>query len=137
MSLAKVRSALMEGYAAANLGLSSASENKKFDPPAGTAWAEVYFMPGTPVMATIGAQGMDELQGYLQVNINVPLDTGTAVSMAKADALRAYLYGGRTLTYQGQEVRIKTVGTKPGFPTDSAFKTPTLIEFYAQIPRSA
>jgi len=136
VSLAKVRSALVQGFTDAALGFPFASENKKFTPPANAPWCELFYFPGEPVMATLGANGMDQIDGYLQVNINVPLDSGTGVAMAKADILRDYFFGGRTLTYGGQEVRIKAAGTKPGFPTDKAFKTPTVIQFYAQILRN-
>lgn len=135
MSIVKVRAAMMSGYATANLGLVSAHENVKFTQPVNSLWAEVFYMPGVPTMASLGAEGEDDLQGYLQVNINAPLGKGSGAAMAKAEQLRAFFYGGRTFIYQGQPVTIKTTGTKAGIPTDSCYKVPTVINFYARIPR--
>lgn len=137
MSLSKVRSAMIQGFTNAALGLPFASENKAFTPPVDAPWSEVCYVPGVPTMGSIGSLGMDELEGYLEVRINVPLNSGTEVVMTKADALRAYFFAGRALVYQGQEVRIKGAGTKPGYKADNSWKTPTVIRFYAQIPRTA
>lgn len=137
MSLSKVRSAMVQAYVEASLGLSYASENKVFTPPVNAPWAEVTYLPGEPTLGSIGLKGMDELEGYLQVNINTPTNTGTELAMLKVDMLRAYFFAGRALTYQGQEVRVKGVGIKPGFRSENTWKIPTLIRFYAQIPRTS
>ncbi len=135
MSLAKVRSALMQGFVDAALGLPVASENRAKTPPVDSPWVEVFYVPGEPRMGTIGSKGFDVFEGYMQVNINAPLNSGVKVTMAAADTLRSYFFAGRSLDYEGQQVRIRATGTKPGFHSDSHFKTPTLINFTAHVQR--
>jgi hypothetical protein len=107
MSLALINGALVTAYQAVSLGLSTAYEGKDFKPAAGTAWAAVFNLPASTVVDTLGAGGQDVHDGVFQIDINVPENLGTAVLLQHAQSLRAYFYAGRTVSYSGQDVRIR------------------------------
>lgn len=109
MTLALINGALVTAYQAVNLGLTTAYEGKDFTPTAGTAWAAVFHLPASSDVDTLGAGGEDVHLGIFQVDINVPENTGTAVLLQHAQSLRTYFYAGRTVSYGGQDVRIRSV----------------------------
>lgn len=107
MSEALINGALVTAYQAAGLGLSTAYEGKDFTPTPGTAWAAVFNLPAGTEVSTLGAAGEDMHLGVFQVDVNVPENTGTAILLQHAQSLRAYFYAGRTVSYGGQNVRIR------------------------------
>lgn len=110
MSEIKINAALVSGLTAAALGISTANEGKNFTPPVvSVPWAAWFNLPAGTDVASLGAGGMDETVGVFQVDLNYPLNDGTANILAAVQKLRDYFVAGRRLVNQGQCVRVERV----------------------------
>lgn len=110
MSEIKINAALVAGLTAASLGLQIAPEGKNTEPPSvSTPWAAWFNLPASTDVATLGVGGMDETVGIFQVDLNYPLNDGTANVLAAVQKLRDYFVAGRRLVYQGQCVKVERV----------------------------
>lgn len=110
MSEIRINAALVQGLAAAGLGLTIAPEGKNFTPPSvSTPWAAWFNLPADTDAASLGAGGMDETVGIFQVDLNYPLNDGTGNILAQVQKLRDYFVAGRSLVYQTQCVHIERV----------------------------
>lgn len=111
MSIANADTALVKSVKAALAAITPALpiayENAKFDPPTDGKWAAMFIIPAALDPATLGDAGQDEYLGVLQIDLNVPLRSGTGVLKQWADRLREYYKAGRRLAYNGQEVLIR------------------------------
>lgn len=146
MSYKKIRSALVAEWEALNLGLPISYENRKFEPKAGQAWSRFTILPNDAEAVTMGRNGEDEITGLLQVDLFHPVEAGTGAALDIADAVRAAFWVGRRISYQGQEVVIRSSGISPGWEVSasgvSAGTTSTgwhrhtiTINFYARAQR--
>lgn len=113
MSALKINAALVTAYRAVMPSVPTAFEGVAFTPTTGQKWAQVTNLRAGDDVASIGVGGMDESTGVFQIDVNVPENTGTAVLLADADALRAYFVAGRLLTYQTQTVRVRRADVSP------------------------
>lgn len=134
MSLINVENALMQSYQDAGLSLPTAYENVGFDKPS-TAWASVFHLPDPPEMYSLSEDGFDEATGILQVDINVPADSGTAVANGHFDTLRAHYKAGARFTSGGQQVVILRCGKSQGRVIDGFYRISISIYWIAYIQR--
>lgn len=119
MSEVKINAALVSGLTAAALGLPMGNEGKNFTPPAVTApWAAWFNLPASTDVASLGVGGNDETVGVFQVDLNYPLNDGTANILAAVQKLRDYFVAGRRLVYQGQTVKVERVTRNNLRPVD-------------------
>lgn len=110
MSEVKINAALVQGLGAAALGIAIAPEGKSTEPPAvDTPWAAWFNLPASTDVASLGAGGQDETVGVFQVDLNYPLNGGTAAILAAVQKLRDYFVAGRRLVYQTQCVKVERV----------------------------
>lgn len=110
MSEIKINAALVSGLTAAALGLPMGNEGKNFTPPAVTLpWAAWFNLPSSTDVASLGVGGNDETVGVFQVDLNYPLNDGTANILGAVQKLRDYFVAGRRLVYQGQCVKVERV----------------------------
>lgn len=110
MSEVKINAALVQGLAAAALGIAIAPEGKSTEPPAVTVpWAAWFNLPASTDVASLGVGGQDETVGVFQVDLNYPLNGGTAAILAAVQKLRDYFVAGRRLVYQTQCVKVERV----------------------------
>lgn len=119
MSEIRINAALVQGLAAAALGLQIAPEGKSTAPPnVSTPWAAWFNLPASTDVASLGVGGNDETVGVFQVDLNYPLNDGTANILAAAQKLRDYFVAGRRLVYQGQTVKVERVTRNNLRPVD-------------------
>jgi hypothetical protein len=119
MSEVKINAALVQGLAAAALGLQIAPEGKNTTPPSvSTPWAAWFNLPASTDVASLGVGGNDETVGVFQVDLNYPLNDGTANALAAVQKLRDYFVAGRRLVYQGQTVKVERVTRNNLRPVD-------------------
>lgn len=71
-------------------------ENDGFDPSGKTQWASVFFVPNDPEPVTLGVQGSDRQTGFLQIDVNVPQNTGSAAMRDWQNAGRAEFVAGKS-----------------------------------------
>lgn len=135
MSLNKVQQALV-GAAKTSLGATPAAyENEPFTKPSGAKWAQVYFLPNVPSVETLGAEGQDFVDGIVQIDLNYPVETGTADGRSDFESIRAAFPAGARPVYSGQEVIIRNCGRSPGRVVDGWYRLSITITWYALIPR--
>lgn len=119
MSEIRINAALVQGLAAAGLGLTIAPEGKNFTPPSvSTPWAAWFNLPASTDTSSLGVGGMDETVGVFQVDLNYPMNDGTGNILAAVQKLRDYFVAGRRLVYQTQCVHIERVTRNNLRPVD-------------------
>jgi hypothetical protein len=138
MSMRDVRTALAQAlvdgafFEAEDL----AWENVAFEPRTGDKpWCKFTFVPTTPVPDTLGQDGLDMVDGFVQLDLNYPLGTGDDDVMQKYVALAALFKTGARFTSDSQVVVIKSCGRTPGREFNGFYRISATIVFYAQIQR--
>lgn len=136
MSEVNINAALVQGLAAAALGIPTGNEGKDFTPPNVTLpWAAWFNLPASTDVASLGAGGNDETVGIFQVDLNYPLNDGTARILAAVQKLRDYFVAGRRLVYSGQCVHIDRVTRNNIRPVDGWQKVNVSIYYSATTTR--
>lgn len=137
MSEVKINAALVQGLAAAALGIPTAAEGKDFTDKPGTnlPWAAWFNLPASTDVASNGVGGNDETTGIFQVDLNYPLNDGTANILNAVQKLRDYFVAGRRLVYQGQCVKVERVTRNNLRPVDGWQQINVSIYYIAQTVR--
>jgi len=132
MSLAAIRTALETQLAGVSPTIDYAWENAPYTPVPGTPYAAVFLLTATPDNREIGP-GYTE-QGYLQVNLFYPLDTGPAAATARAALIRAAFPFRSTLPSGGITTLISaTPEVGPARIEDDRYLLPVRIRFSAYV----
>lgn len=114
----------------------TAYENRNFDSSKVTdPWASVFFLPIPRRVATLGADGRDQQDGILQIDLNYPTDSGTKDLQAKYEAIAVAYKAGTHIIYSGQEITISSCALSPGRIVNGFYRASISINFYAQIAR--
>lgn len=100
MRFRDIRNALVLSWVEGAFGLPTAYPNKK--PGAGVEqaqadnqpWVSLFVVPAQPGVATLGRTGQDRHSGFLQIDLNYPLDTGDTAALDKADEIAARYVAG-------------------------------------------
>jgi hypothetical protein len=136
MSFLAIKKTLLNSYIDGAFGLSTAYENRKFEPVRGTNWAEVYILPNQPSVFSMGGNGSDEHDGVMQINLNYQQDKGDGAALAKAEQIALVYQAGKFFTHAGQVVSIKSCGRQPGRIVDGYFQIIININWTARTVRS-
>jgi len=131
-----IRAALVQGYVDANVGLATAHENEPFVTPSGTPWAKVTVVAADRYPVTLGDQGEDQHDGFMQVDLSYPTDSGTYDVLTKAGVLEVYFKAGRKLTYNGQAVTVLGASRSSGRYVDGWYRVSVTINWYARTSRA-
>lgn len=105
MSQQKVRNTIIRSASQSLADKDVAWPNKLFKNPGGL-WFSVHYLPSPPTSVTLGLNGEEELRAILQIDVNVPTDSGEKEQMAAVHALEAFYVPGQVLAYQGQTSRV-------------------------------
>jgi hypothetical protein len=136
MTLALVEKALLTPIAALNTaGIPTAFENMTFEHPEKSKWMQVSFVPNDIVIANLGDEGNDFVDGFLQVSLNYPVGQGDSEARTDFESLRSYFYGGAGLSSGGQQVIIKSCSRNQGRIFENWYRIDVSIFWYAYIPR--
>lgn len=137
MSVAKIQSALAQAFLATGLfpETNIQQENVEFEAVSGEPWAALYFFPGQPTVATLGQHGDDRFDGFLQIDVNFPTNSGAGAALAMGDSLRTTFTAGARLSYSGQEVVIVNCGCSQGRIVNGFYRVSVTVVFYAFVTR--
>ena len=91
---------------AENEGLDVCYPNKVFEPVIGENWLGVSFMQADS-SDTVIAEGYERLNGIMQININVPKNTGTYDLYKISDDLKSIFKSNGILSYNGSTVHLQ------------------------------
>lgn len=138
MSISTARSALVKAFVdgAFFAQEDTAYENMAFTPRAAQPWCKVSFVPAQPVVSTLGSGGSDRLDGFIQFDLNYPLNCGTKQVDDKAEALRNTFTAGARFSYSGQEVIIASCGRSQGREVGGFYRVSVTVIFYAHVIRT-
>jgi hypothetical protein len=123
-------------FNAANGAMATAYENANYRPTQGTPWAQLFFLPDQPKVATLSGVGEDMHEGVFQVNLNYPQGAGSGAAADKADAIREYFEAGAKFVSGSQEVLVTSTGRAGGRNAEGWFILPVTINFMARTARS-
>lgn len=112
-------------------------ENVNFDPAGKAVWARVTFAPNQPQVVTLGGQGFDRGNGFVQVDISIPIGTGDAVLRSWFEAARAYFIAGRVFTQNSQSAIVISCGESPGRKVDNWFRKSITIFYRSDFQRNS
>jgi hypothetical protein len=110
--------------------------NSPVKPPAGCLkWAQIYHLPIPTVQATVGVRGLDRIGGIVQVTMSYPKETGDAAATLDVTAFEAAFWGGRALTYGGDQAIVQSCGTSGGKLDTFCFKQHLSISWLSHVVR--
>lgn len=137
MSAGDLRSALVLGFADAFGGTPPKTqyENSKGDFSGETLWTHFIYLPGQPVPATIGINGEDEERGLLQIDINVPAESGEKHLFSAIQTLQNFFTAGRVVSYNGSSATILSCGSSSGRLVDTWYRRSITIQYYSRTTR--
>lgn len=136
MSQAKIQQALIQAVKDVPGMLPFSTAGIAFTPPAsGLPYADVSVIQNEPSVNTLGDEGDDLVEGFMQVLLKYPVDKGTLAPLRLGDTLRESFKAGHRVYYEGQEVFIVRSGIGRFDTVDGRLVNPFTIYFYATIRR--
>lgn len=136
MDFSNIKAALVKAYVTGAFGLPTAYENKDLKPDNTQPWASVLVVPNQPEVVTLSDHGQDEHTGFMQINLNYPLNKGDGAILQKADAIRAFFKAGKAFHHSNQQVVIRNCGRSQGRTVDGLYQIILTITYYARTARS-
>lgn len=137
MSAVIIRQLLEEAALAVDPTFATAWENVIFVPVSGTPYQQVVLMLATPQNPTFSNQAAPDFTreiGYLQITLHYPQGAGPKDAYAKAQALRAVFFQGKTFTSGNITVIISgTPAIAPGRVDGDRWSIPVKIPFFANV----
>lgn len=128
-----IRTALETRLAAITSPLATQWENAAFVPTAGTPYQQVTLLLADPSNPEMGRFYQE--QGYLQINLRYPINTGPGVAMARAQALRDWFYRGLQVAANGINVTVNRTPTiSPAAVDGDRYVVPVKVRFFANCP---
>lgn len=136
MSSLVIRSLLETALAAMSPSLATQYENVPYSPVVGTPYQRVNLLLTEPAAIEMTGHFHRE-QGFLQVTLAYPLDTGAGAAQTRAELIRSTFYRGKTFTSGAVTVMIERhPEIAPARIEDDRYEIPVRIRFYANIRRS-
>lgn len=110
-------------------------ELEEADKPDGL-WAHVHNVRAESDPVTLGDAGEDNHPGFMQIDLNYPKGKGSGDLLVKADELATAFPSGRTLTYNGQEVKVLSTSLGPGRYVGGYYRISLTVNYYARTVRN-
>jgi hypothetical protein len=132
VSAVLIRAALETALAAMSPSLATAYENAPYTPVVGTPYQRVTMLLAQPANDEFSAVHREE--GFLQVDLNYPLNAGPAAASTRAELIRTTFPRGTSFTASGVTVNItRTPEIMPGRTEEDRFVIPVRIQFHSHI----
>lgn len=107
-------------------GVPIAYPNTPYKPQAGTAYVRASFIPNETLQASLGSTGKDETLGIYQVDVVVPRGSGRPQLL---DTVADLFKRGTVLTYNGVNLRIRSVSMASAILEDEWYFVPISVNF--------
>lgn len=99
-------------------------------------WLQLHNLRVESIPVTLGDAGEDNHSGIFQVDLNYPVNKGTKDILAKADIYTDFFTAGKTLVYNGQEVKVLSSSLTPGRYVGGYYRISFTVNYYARTTRS-
>jgi len=109
--------------------------NQNFDSAGHPTWASVFYFPSTPQTAAVGPGGLDVFTGFIQIDLNVPPDSGESELIKWSEKSRLYFHGGRVFTYSGHSVLVISSEIAQSRRVGSNFRSSFDVSFRSHLKR--
>lgn len=96
-------------------------------------WLKANVVRGVTTPVTLGQQGQDNHNGFLQIDINVPSGTGSGDILKIASSLKLAYPAGRCI----EPVTVASSSVSPGRFVGSWYRVSVTINYYSRIARIA
>lgn len=110
-------------------------ENKNFDPAGKSLWCSVFYRPNTPIARTIGPGGIDEIDGFIQIDFNIQPDKGEGLFIDWNKKARLFFHGGRFFSHSGHSVIVTSSGMGQSRHVDNYFRQSLTVAFRSHLKR--
>ena len=111
-------------------------ENRTFDPASKDVWASVFYRPNIPTARTIGGRGIDEINGFLQIDLNIAPNSGEGELIKWEKKARIFFHGGRKFIENNDSALVTSCGMSQGRHVDNHFRKSITVAFRGQLKRS-
>ena len=98
-------------------------------------WSSFFYRPNAPIGATVGRDGIDTQTGFIQIDFNVPTDSGISYLRTWEDKARIFFAAGNNFEHRGYHVTITETGMGQGRIVDNHFRRSLTVNFRAQLKR--
>lgn len=131
MAELEARKALLQGVISASVSVPIKWENAEFTTPNNGGWAAVYILNMDDSLNTLGANGLNRIDGVMQISVFTPKGAGDLSAYQLASEFRSIFKTGAKLTADGQVVHILSASMRNG-PTEPNWYSQIInVEFYA------
>tara|TARA_R100001530_G_scaffold103936_1_gene72351 strand:+ start:194 stop:676 length:483 start_codon:yes stop_codon:yes gene_type:complete len=89
-------------------------ENREFEPDGKSEWASVFYRPNLPEVRTLGDGGQDEVNGFVQIDLNAAPGSGEGKLLEWERKARIFFHPGRSFSHDGQKVTVTQSGMTQG-----------------------
>lgn len=107
-------------------GYDIAWPNIPFEPQAGSTYIRPSFLPADTTQVGLGADGLDDTTGIYQIDVVYPAGTGRS---SIPDAVADHFSRGTVLSYNGTNVRIRSVSIAQALRDGAFYFVPVSIAF--------
>lgn len=107
-----------------------AFENVKYKPVEGTGYLRSFMLPVEPGQATVGASGIDKVEGIYQIDVAEPKDIGTGAHVRKVDAIVNQFKRGTTLTSGNATLTIRRSWPGPAIARETFYVVPVSVRWF-------
>lgn len=98
-------------------------------------WASVFYRPNNPVSRTIGRNGIDQITGFLQIDLNIPLGTGEKDLIDWESKGREFFAPGNRFSLDSTSVLVTESGIGQGRSIENNFRKSYTVVFKADLKR--
>lgn len=133
MGQSKIRKALIAKLVELDLDLDLSFPNTKTEYK--VPYGDVSIVFNQPEVSTLGVDGEDYHDGFLQVLLKYPVGMGDQDILEMADSISDQLTAGTKCTYDDQEVVIQNCGVGGFLYKENIYITPLTINWYAHTRR--
>ena len=110
MSFSGIRATLIKAYVDGNFNLPTAYDNRSFEPKGYNPWAQIFIVNNMPEVATLGDHGENEHTGFLQIDLNYPINCCDGDALEKVDEITNYFHIGKRFNLDDQSIFINSSG---------------------------
>lgn len=110
-------------------------ENEAFNAYDKNFWASVFYVPNQPSVSTLGNKGKDLLTGFMQIDFNVPENTGDKTQLSWEKKAGLYFYAGRSFSNNDQTVVVTSAGVSQGRNVNKFWRKSLTVAFRSHIKR--
>lgn len=110
--------------------------NVSFTPPDRTKWFAVHYIPVSNAVSTLGDEGENRVEAFLQIDVNLPLNSGEKAMDDQLKVLEDSFTPGTSAVYDSQTVVFTGCRRSPGRDVNGFWRVSLTIDLYSKTTRA-